>query len=178
MISKERSIQCDWSGLESTKRRKESVHKSYNYNSLFQCGKLLYIEILNLFLTSLHLLSLICLYISGRALSKVFEHRNFVACYRRETNHICESECSAARVCYILLICSTFRNFSICISTVFQFTLFFSQTSGRLMACPADIRDWAAMSENVPLNMCAQRWFRSACAFAQSDQTLHSAQFW
>ena len=38
-------------------------------------------------LTSLHVLFLICLYISSRALSKVFEHRNFVARYRWETNH-------------------------------------------------------------------------------------------
>ena len=43
------------------------------------------------FLTPLHVLSLICLYISSHALSKVFEHRNFVARYGRETNHICES---------------------------------------------------------------------------------------
>ena len=42
-------------------------------------------------LTPLHVLFLICHYISSRALSKVFEHRNFVARYRRETNHICES---------------------------------------------------------------------------------------
>ena len=28
---------------------------------------------------------------------------------------------------------------------------------------------WAATSENVPVDMCAQRRFRSACAFAQSD---------
>ena len=39
-------------------------------------------------LTPLLLLFLICLYISNRALSKAFEHRNFVACYQRETNHI------------------------------------------------------------------------------------------
>ena len=32
-------------------------------------------------------------------------------------------------------------------------------------------------SENVPSDMCAQRRFRSACAFAQSDQKLHTAQF-
>ena len=32
---------------------------------------------------------------------------------------------------------------------------------------------WAAPSENVPLDMCAQQRFRSACAFAQSDQNLH-----
>ena len=31
---------------------------------------------------------LICIYISSRALSKVFEYRNFVARYQRETNHI------------------------------------------------------------------------------------------
>ena len=42
-------------------------------------------------LTPTHVLFLICLYISSRALSKVFEHRNFVARYRRETNHICEN---------------------------------------------------------------------------------------
>ena len=46
---------------------------------------------LHLFLTSLHVLLLDCLYISSRALSKVFEHRNFVARYQWETNHICES---------------------------------------------------------------------------------------
>ena len=34
------------------------------------------------------MLFLICLYISSRALSKAFEHRNFVARYQRETNHI------------------------------------------------------------------------------------------
>ena len=34
------------------------------------------------------MLFLICLYISSRALSKVFEHRNFVVRYQRETNHI------------------------------------------------------------------------------------------
>ena len=39
-------------------------------------------------LTPLHVLFLNCLYISSRALSKVFEHRNFVARYQRETNHI------------------------------------------------------------------------------------------
>ena len=31
---------------------------------------------------------LICLYTSSHALFKVFEHRNFFACYQRETNHI------------------------------------------------------------------------------------------
>ena len=39
-------------------------------------------------LTPLLVLFHICLYISSRALSKVFEHRNFVARYQRETNHI------------------------------------------------------------------------------------------
>ena len=34
------------------------------------------------------MLFLICLYISSRALSKAFEHRNCVARYQRETNHI------------------------------------------------------------------------------------------
>ena len=34
------------------------------------------------------LLFLICLYISSRALSKAFEHWNFVARYQQETNHI------------------------------------------------------------------------------------------
>ena len=34
------------------------------------------------------MLFLIFLYISSRALSKAFEHRNFVARYQRETNHI------------------------------------------------------------------------------------------
>ena len=37
---------------------------------------------------------------------------------------------------------------------------------------------WVATSENVPSVMCAQRRFRSACAFAQSDQNLHCAHFW
>ena len=41
-----------------------------------------------LILTPLLVLFLICLYISSRALSKAFEHRNFVARYQRETNHI------------------------------------------------------------------------------------------
>ena len=31
--------------------------------------------------------------------------------------------------------------------------------------------------ENVPLDMCAQRSFRSGCAYAQSDQNLHWTQF-
>ena len=39
-------------------------------------------------LTPQHVLFLICLYISSRALSKVFEHRNFVARYRRETKYL------------------------------------------------------------------------------------------
>ena len=34
------------------------------------------------------------------------------------------------------------------------------------------------MSENVPSDMCAQRRFRSACAFAQSDQNLPWGAFW
>ena len=34
------------------------------------------------------------------------------------------------------------------------------------------------MSENVPSDMCAQRRFRSACAFTQSDQNLHWSHFW
>ena len=33
----------------------------------------------------------------------------------------------------------------------------------------------ATTSDNVPSNMCAQRRFRSACAFAQADQNLHWA---
>ena len=45
-------------------------------------------DTINLFLTPLLVLFLICLYISSRALSKAFEHRNFVARYQRETNHI------------------------------------------------------------------------------------------
>ena len=32
---------------------------------------------------------------------------------------------------------------------------------------------WAAMSGNVPSDMCAQRRFRSDSSFAQSDQNLH-----
>ena len=43
---------------------------------------------LTLILTPLLVLFLICLYISSRALSKAFEHRNFVARHQRETNHI------------------------------------------------------------------------------------------
>ena len=39
-------------------------------------------------LTPLLVLFFICLYISSRALSKAFEHRNFVARYQRETSHI------------------------------------------------------------------------------------------
>ena len=39
------------------------------------------------------MLFLICLYISSRALSKAFEHRNFVAHYQRETNHITVAGC-------------------------------------------------------------------------------------
>ena len=38
-------------------------------------------------LTTLLLFFLICLYLSSRALSKAFEHRNFVARYQRETNN-------------------------------------------------------------------------------------------
>ena len=41
-----------------------------------------------LILTPLLALFLICLYISSRVLSKEFEHRDFVARYQRETNHI------------------------------------------------------------------------------------------
>ena len=41
-----------------------------------------------LFLTPLQVLFLICRYISSRALSKAFEHRNFVARYQQETSHI------------------------------------------------------------------------------------------
>ena len=33
------------------------------------------------------------------------------------------------------------------------------------------------MSENVPSDMCAQRKFRSACVFAQSDQNLLRVHF-
>ena len=36
---------------------------------------------------------------------------------------------------------------------------------------------WAATSENVLEDMCAQRSFRSTCAFAQSDQNLHQVLF-
>ena len=35
----------------------------------------------------------------------------------------------------------------------------------------------AVTSENVPSDTCAQRRFRSACAFAQSDQNIHWVQF-
>ena len=34
------------------------------------------------------------------------------------------------------------------------------------------------MSENVPSDMCAQRRFKSTCAFSQSDQNLHWVHFW
>ena len=33
------------------------------------------------------------------------------------------------------------------------------------------------MSENVPSDMCAQRRFKSTCAFSQSDQNLHWVHF-
>ena len=36
---------------------------------------------------------------------------------------------------------------------------------------------WAAMSGNVPSDICAQRRFLSACVFAQSDQNLHWTHF-
>ena len=36
---------------------------------------------------------------------------------------------------------------------------------------------WASTSENVPSDMCVQRKFRSACAFAQSDQNHQLAHF-
>ena len=36
---------------------------------------------------------------------------------------------------------------------------------------------WAATSGNVPSDLCARRWFRSACAFAYSDQSLDWAHF-
>ena len=45
-------------------------------------------DILIVFLTPPLVLFFICLYISSRALSKAFEHRNSVARYQRETNHI------------------------------------------------------------------------------------------
>ena len=32
-------------------------------------------------------------------------------------------------------------------------------------------------SENMPSDMCAQRWFRSACTFVQSDQNIHWEHF-
>ena len=37
---------------------------------------------------------------------------------------------------------------------------------------PANMYICAATWENVPFHMCAQRRFKSACAFAQSDQSL------
>ena len=36
---------------------------------------------------------------------------------------------------------------------------------------------WAVTSENVPLDMCAQRRFRSVCASAQSDLNLYWAHW-
>ena len=36
---------------------------------------------------------------------------------------------------------------------------------------------WAATSENVPSNMCAQRRFRSACAVTQSDDQNNPGTF-
>ena len=36
---------------------------------------------------------------------------------------------------------------------------------------------WVATTENVPSDTCAQRRFRSAFAFAQSDQNLHRMHF-
>ena len=56
-------------------------------------GSTLSLSIWICILTPLHMLFLICLYISSRALSKAFEHRNFVVRYQRETNHnyCCES---------------------------------------------------------------------------------------
>ena len=36
---------------------------------------------------------------------------------------------------------------------------------------------WTVTSENIPSHICAQKRFRSACAFAQSDQNLHWAYF-
>ena len=48
-------------------------------------------HVLSNMLTSVLVLFLICLYISSHALSKVFEHRNFVKQYQVETNHIWES---------------------------------------------------------------------------------------
>ena len=35
----------------------------------------------------------------------------------------------------------------------------------------------ASTSENVPLDICAQERFRSACAFAQPDLNFHWASF-
>ena len=54
-------------------------------------------------LTPLLVLFLICLYISSRALSKAFEHRNFVARYQRETNHI-----TVAKVACLVTMVETF----------------------------------------------------------------------
>ena len=36
---------------------------------------------------------------------------------------------------------------------------------------------WTVTSEGTPSDTCAQRWFRSACAFAQSAQNFHWAYF-
>ena len=48
---------------------------------------MLYWRVLINILTPLLVLFLICLYISSSALSKAFEHRNFVLRCQRETNH-------------------------------------------------------------------------------------------
>ena len=41
----------------------------------------------------------------------------------------------------------------------------------------ANLLNWATPTGNVPIHMCAQRRFRSACAFAQPDHNFHWAHF-
>ena len=70
---------CEYAGKNTV-----SVQKAVN---------MLWKRLLICFLTPLLVLFLICLYISSRALSKAFEHRNFIARYQRETNHITVASC-------------------------------------------------------------------------------------
>ena len=47
--------------------------------------------------------------------------------------------------------------------------IWFAKKDGRIKCVP--------MSDNVTSDICAERRFRSACAFAQSDQNLHRTHF-
>ena len=61
--------------------------------------------------------------------------------------------------------------------TCHQFVVYWiSQESGKTLII-AVFFIGTARSENVPSDMCAQRRFRSACAFAQSHQNLPKAHF-